>query len=156
VRHTVAMLLILSLFWLTLSGHYSALLLAFGALAVILVSWISHRMDVVDHESIPLHLLGRIPRYFAWLAWQVFKSNIEVVRHIWRRDVGIEPTITRVPLPQETDVCRVIYANSINLTPGTLTIDMGGDSLLVHALSQDSRQSLESGDMSRRVSELER
>jgi multicomponent Na+:H+ antiporter subunit E len=138
-----------------LSGHYSLLLLALGALSVGLVGWIVHRMDLVDHETIPLHLLHRIPRFYAWLAWQICLSNLDLVRRIWRRDPDVEPVVLRVPMHQRSDVCRVIYANSINLTPGTLTIAMEDDSLLVHTLSREGAQSLLKGEMSRQISRLE-
>lgn len=155
MRYTTAMAATLALFWVANSGHYSALLLGFGTLSVMLVTWIAHRMDVVDHESLPLHLLRRLPRYFLWLAWQVVLSNIDLARRVWRPGRTTDPVVARVPLPQQTDICRVVYANSINLTPGTLTIDMGDDSLLVHALSRSAMASLQEGEMARRVGELE-
>lgn len=155
VRNTIAIICLLGAFWLMLSGHYTVLLLGMGALSVSLVGWIVHRMDLVDQETIPLHLLHRIPRFYAWLVWQICLSNLDLVRRIWRRQVDVEPVVLRVPMPQRSDVCRVIYANSINLTPGTLTIAMGDGSLLVHTLSQDGAQGLVAGEMSRRISELE-
>ena len=113
-------------------------------------------MDAVDHESMPLHLIHRVPPYLLWLAAQILHSNLDLVRRIWRRESDVDPVLLRVPLPQRSDSCRVIYANSINLTPGTLTVEMGDDSLLVHALAPRSAQSLQEGEMARRVSELEK
>lgn len=155
MRYTLAMAGFLAVFWLANSGHYDALLLGMGALSVLVVSWISHRMDVVDHESIPLHLFFKLPRYLAWLVGQIFLSNLDLVRRVWRPSRQIDPMVARVPLPQHSDVCRVVYANSINLTPGTLTIDMEADTLLVHTLSHEGMHALQSGEMARRVSELE-
>ncbi|NND68371.1 MAG: Na+/H+ antiporter subunit E, partial [Halioglobus sp.] len=91
----------------------------------------------------------------AWLAGQIVQSNLDVVRRIWRRHSDVDPLLLRVSLPQRTDPCRVIYANSINLTPGTLTVEMGDDFLLVHTLAPQGAQSLREGEMARRVSELE-
>nr|WP_241263084.1 Na+/H+ antiporter subunit E [Parahaliea mediterranea] len=145
----------LAIFWLANSGHYSGLLLGLGALSVLVVSWISHRMDVVDHESIPLHLLFKLPRYLLWLVGQIFLSNLDLVRRVWRPGTPIDPVVARVPLPQDSDVCRVVYANSINLTPGTLTIDMEQDSLLIHTLSREGMDALQEGEMARRVTALE-
>jgi multicomponent Na+:H+ antiporter subunit E len=156
VRYTVGMAFTLTLFWLINSGHYDPLLLSMGAVSVLIVSWILHRMDVVDHESIPLHLLLRIPRYFVWLAGQIFASNWDLVRRTWRPGTTTDPQVAYIPLPQETDICRVTYANSINLTPGTLTVEMAEDYLLVHTLSREGLAELEQGNMARRVSELER
>jgi multicomponent Na+:H+ antiporter subunit E len=156
VRYTLGMVCTLSLFWLINSGHYNGLLLGLGALSVLLVTWLLHRMDVVDRESIPLHLLLRAPPYLLWLAGQIVASNLDLVRRVWRPGTTTDPQIARLPLPQATDICRVTYANSINLTPGTLTVDLGRDSLLVHSLSSEGLASLAEGEMSRRVSALER
>ncbi len=156
MRYTLAIVGFLSLFWLANSGHYSGLLLSMGAVSVALVTWIAHRMDVVDHESMPLQLFPRLPGYLAWLTGQIFLSNFDLIRRVWRPGTHIEPVVGRVPLPQQSDVCRVVYANSINLTPGTLTISMEPGSLLIHTLSKEGLESLEQGDMSRRVSGLER
>lgn len=155
MRYTLTMAGTLTLFWLINSGHYSALLLCFGALSVLLVTWISHRMDMVDHEAQPVHLLSRIPRYLLWLSWQIVLSNIDLARRVWRPGPTTDPALVRLPLPQKSDICRVVYANSINLTPGTLTIDLGDDYLLVHALSHKSIEELERGDMAARVADLE-
>ena len=153
--YKAAMIFILGLFWLMLSGHYSPLLLAMGAVSVALVSWIAHRMDDIDNEVMPLHLIHKLPRYAFWLVGQIVQSNLDLVVRIWRRESDVNPVLLRVPLPQRTDACRVIYANSINLTPGTLTVDMGDESLLVHTLAPQGAQSVREGEMARRVSLLE-
>jgi len=156
LRHKIAIVAFLALFWLANSGHYSGLLLFMGALSVALVTWLSVRMDVVDHESLPLHLFSRLPGYFAWLLGQIFASNLDLIRRIWRPGMDISPAVARLPLLQQSNVCRVVYANSINLTPGTLTISMDRDTLLVHALSAEGLKALDDGEMCHRVRELER
>ncbi len=155
MRYIIGMVITLSLFWLINSGMYSGLLLTLGALSVLTVTWLLHRMDVVDHESIPLHLLFRAPPYLLWLAGQIVLSNLDLVRRVWRPGATTDPQVSRVALEQSSNICRVTYANSINLTPGTLTVEMGEDSLLVHTLSREGLESLTEGEMSRRVSKLE-
>jgi multicomponent Na+:H+ antiporter subunit E len=155
MRYTVGMVCTLAIFWLINSGHYTGLLLTFGALSVLVVSWIAHRMELVDHESLPLYLLGRIPPYLVWLTGQIIASNLDLVQRVWRLGTSTDPQVARLPLPQNSDVCRVVYANSINLTPGTLTVDMGHDHLLVHTLSREGLDELRTGEMARRVSALE-
>ena len=80
--HLINMSLLLALFWLGLSGHYTALLLAFGALSVGLVVWLAKRMDVIDHESVPLHFTRRALTFWPWLMVEIVKSNIDVVRRV--------------------------------------------------------------------------
>jgi multicomponent Na+:H+ antiporter subunit E len=155
MRHTASVTLVLAAIWLGNSGHYDALLLSFGVVSIVLVLWITHRMDVVDHESQPLHLTTKLPAYYFWLFKKIVASNIDVVIRAWRGPSSISPQFERVPAPQKTDIGRVIYANSINLTPGTLSVVVEDDYILVHSLSGDGMAELKSGEMSRRVCGLE-
>ena len=61
----------------------------------------------------------------------------------------------RVPATQKTEIGQVIYANSITLTPGTITLDVRNNEMLVHALTSDTAAGLQTGDMDRRVTRLE-
>ena len=155
MRHTISLSLFLAAFWLLNSGHYSALMLSLGAISIATVLYIVHRMDVVDHESQPIHLTLKFPSYYAWLIKEIVLANILVVKHIWLSNKSITPTIKTIKASQKTDIGKVIYANSITLTPGTVTVNMEGDQFMVHALLRESIEELEAGDMDRRVTELE-
>ncbi|GAA4095733.1 Na+/H+ antiporter subunit E [Zhongshania borealis] len=156
MKHTFSISALLATIWLANSGHYTALLLSFGAVSVALVVWLSHRMDVVDHESQPIHLTRNIPRYYCWLAVQIVISNIDVVKRVWTGNSSISPGFKRFPVSQETDIGRVIYANSINLTPGTIAVELSDNEVLVHALTQANLNDLDTGEMARRVDLLEK
>ena len=112
-------------------------------------------MDVVDHESQPLHLTARLPGYYLWLAKEVILSNISVVKHIWLGNETISPTLATIDASQKTDMGKVIYATSITLTPGTVAVDLVGDQIVVHALLRESIEELNAGEMDRRVRRLE-
>ncbi len=154
MRHAIYLFLTLTAFWLLNSGHFSALMLSLGLGSILLVLFIAHRMDVVDHESQLVHLSPKLPSYFFWLLKELILANISVVKHIWLGNHSISPALTTVKASQKTDVGKVIYANSITLTPGTITVDLVGDRITVHALSQDNIQALETGEMDRRVSQV--
>ena len=141
--------------WLLLSGHFEPLLLILGLASVALVVWIARRMDVIDHEGHPIGLTPRILLYWPWLIWEIVKANIDVMRRILDPALPISPTVVRVPASQKTELGTVIYANSITLTPGTVTIDLEGNDLIVHAFSEDGAIALESGEMDRRVTAVE-
>jgi multicomponent Na+:H+ antiporter subunit E len=113
-------------------------------------------MDVVDQESQPLHLKRNIFSYYIWLIKQIIQANITVVKHIWLRKQSISPTLKKIKISQQTDTGKVIYANSITLTPGTVAIDLVNDEITVHALLLKDIESLEIGEMDRRVTMLER
>jgi len=155
MRHTFMLSLSLIVFWLANSGHYSTLILSLGALSIVVIVFIAHRMDVVDHEAQPIHLTLKTPGYCAWLAKEIIISNITVVKHIWLGNKSLSPGFATITASQKTDIGKVIYANSITLTPGTVTVDLEDDKFYVHALIKESIEDLESGEMDRRVTLLE-
>ena len=154
--HAVSLCVVLSILWLLLSGHFTdPLLLGLGAVSVVAVVYIAHRMDVIDHEGHPVHLSWRALLYWPWLIKEIVKANFDVAKAILRLPEGIEPEVFSVTASQPTELGRVIYANSITLTPGTVTIALDDDRLTVHALTRGGREGVESGDMDRRVSAVE-
>ena len=141
--------------WLLLSGHFEPLLLGFGIASCLLVVAIAHRMDVVDHEGHPIHIGHRALLYWPWLLLEIAKSNVEVARLILHPKMPISPVLVQVPAGQKTDLGQVIYANSITLTPGTVSVELEEGNILVHALTAAGATALEAGEMERRVAALE-
>ena len=147
--------LVLSILWLLLSGRTAPLLLGLGLASVLAVVLIARRMDVVDPEVHPIHLSWKAIPYWPWLLVEIFKANIDVARAIVRPRMPIRPTLLRVKGGQKSDLGRVIYANSITLTPGTVTLAVDGETLEVHALTPGAAEGLLSGEMDRRVTAME-
>lgn len=156
MKYSISLFLTLAAFWLLNSGHYTGLILILGLASIVLVLTISRKMDVVDHESQPIHLKPNIFGYYLWLIKEIIQANITVVKHIWLGKDSISPTLEKITISQQTDMGKVIYANSITLTPGTVAIDLAGDELIVHALLRKDIESLKAGEMDRRVTMLER
>jgi multicomponent Na+:H+ antiporter subunit E len=145
-------------FWLLLSGHYTPLLIGLGVGSTALVVYIALRMDVVDQEGVPLHVGGRLWLYLPWLFKEILVSNIEVARIILDPKLPINPIMIRFHGSQQTDLGRAIYANSITLTPGTITTGVHGTEFEVHSLRHidvEHRQ-LEEDEMDRRCTWVER
>jgi multicomponent Na+:H+ antiporter subunit E len=155
MKHTISLSLTLGAFWLLNSGHYTALILSLGVVSVALVIYIAHRMDVVDHESQPVHLTAKLPGYYVWLAKEIILANISVVKHVWLGNETISPALVTLKASQKTDMGKVIYATSITLTPGTVAVDLVGDQILVHGLLRENIEALAAGEMDRRVRLLE-
>ncbi len=141
----------LVLFWLLLSGHYTSLLLSLGGAAVLLVLWIVRRADHVDQTPVVLVPTWRLLRYLLWLARMVVESNIDVARRIWNPKLPISPRWERIPHRLDSPLKTTLYANSITLTPGTLTADIGEGYFLVHGLTEQGITDLRDGEMERRV-----
>lgn len=151
----VSLFAVLFVTWLLLSGVYEPLLIAFGVASCLLAVLIARRMEIVDHEGHPVHLGRRVSLYWVWLGWEVVKSNIDVAKRIVAPGLPISPTVVTVKTSQATEIGQVTYANSITLTPGTISMRVGKDSIDVHALSRDAAAALEQGEMDRRVTEIE-
>jgi multicomponent Na+:H+ antiporter subunit E len=145
---------VLLVFWLVLSGHFTALLVGFGLLSVALVTWFVRRMDRVDGQPCSLRPSTRLVGYLAWLIGEVVKANVDLARRIWHPALPIEPNWSRLDTRVETPLERTLYANSITLTPGTLTTDVADDHLMIHALSREGIEELRAGEMERRIRRL--
>ena len=142
-------------FWLALSGHYTPFLIAVGVAAAGLCVLAAIRMRVADDEGHPLELFRGAVTYFPWLFWEIAKSGWAVTRLILHPGLPISPTMTVVRASQKTTAGIATYANSITLTPGTMTVGCHGNELIIHALTRDGATDLEGGGMDRRVSWFE-
>jgi len=139
--------------WLLLSGHYDPLLLTLGVLSCITCLYVTWKAKFIDEEGLPLHLLIRLPIYTIWLFKEIIKANIDTAKIIIFNNP--DPQNFRVKSSQKTEAGKVTYANSITLTPGTVTTVLDGDILEVHALSSDMADDVKSGVMDKKVSWLE-
>lgn len=147
---------LLFVFWILLSGHFEPLLLGLGLASVALTSFLVHRMAIIDHESYPIHLSRKLPGFIIYLFKEIVFSNIDVVKRVLSpKRPSISPQLFEVPLPQKSDIGRVIYANSITLTPGTVSLALTENKIKVHALSKEAADSLADGSMAKQIPDKE-
>ena len=146
--------LFFAIIWLLLSGHYTTLILSLGVLSVLVVTWFVWRMDRVDGELGVLPMRPRLLNYLLWLMWQVVLSNIDLVRRIWDPTLPIRPTWQRLDIKVTSPLAKMLYANSITLTPGTLTTDVREDHFMVHSLTSDGIDELRKGRMEKQIQRL--
>jgi len=133
-----ALVIVLAVLWLVLSGYwYNPLLLSFGGLAVTCAMALTLRLGLLDRETAPFLRLDRFMAYWVWLGGEIFKANIYVVKTSLRPELDIQPTMVRVPVSVKSDIARATFANSITLTPGTVTVDVEEDAFIVHALTPE-------------------
>jgi|SRR5215207_10864362 len=142
-------------FWIALSGHYTPMLVAAGLASTLVCVLAAIRMRTVDAEGHPIEFFREAVTYFPWLVWEIAKSGWAVSKIILHPRLPISPTMTIVRANQRTPVGVVTYANSITLTPGTITVGVNGKQLTVHALVSEGALDLEAGGMDRRVSQFE-
>lgn len=142
-------------FWLLMSGIYTPFLVLSGLGAALAVAALARRMEVADREGQPLHLVPAALAYWPWLALEILKSGWTVARLILHPRLPISPALARFRPSQESTVGLVTHANSITLTPGTVTIEARHGEFLVHALTAEGAAGLAGSDMDRRVRRFE-
>jgi len=142
-------------FWLLLSGMPQPFLLGAGAAAAVGVALLAVRMELADREGHPLHLALAAAAYWPWLVKEICKSGWQVSRIILHPRLPISPTLVRVRPSQKTIVGLVTHANSITLTPGTVTVELERGEFLVHALTREGASGVLDSEMDRRVARME-
>lgn len=152
----VSSVLFLFGFWLVLSGFFTPFLVTMGLLTAVGVVWLAHRMGVIDHEGHPVHLAPRaLFSYWPWLLREIVKSGWDVTRIILDPRLPVSPALVRFAPTQKGDVGLTTHANSITLTPGTISIEVGRREFLVHAVTEAGAEGIRGGEMDRRVTRFE-
>jgi multicomponent Na+:H+ antiporter subunit E len=155
LSHVIKLSLFLFAVWLLLSGHYTPLLLGLGVLSSLLVVLLAVRVDLVDRQVVTVLFKPRSLLYLLWLGREIIKSNIDVTLRILDPKLRISPNVIRVKATQRSELGRVTYANSITLVPGTVAMSVEADEIIVHAITHAVAADLQSGEMDRRITELE-
>ncbi|MGH8705095.1 MAG: Na+/H+ antiporter subunit E [Burkholderiales bacterium] len=150
-----ALVLTLLIFWLLLSGIYTPFLVLAGLGASIVVGVLAWRMDAADREGHPVHLTLGALAYWPWLIKEIVKSGWQVSRIILDWRLPISPALVRFKPSQKSTVGLVTHANSITLTPGTITVEADHREFVVHALTRAAAAGVVDSEMDRRVSRLE-
>ena len=149
-------LIVLFLFWLLLSGMFVPFLMAAGAGSAVSVFLFSRRMSRIGGEGPSSHLRwSKLMAYGPWLIKEIVVAAWDVSMRILHPKLPISPTLVEFMPSQTTDVGLVMHANSITLTPGTISIEVEHGRFLVHALSSEGGASLTGSEMDRRCAELE-
>lgn len=153
LKHTISLGVLLFALWVGLSGHLNVLMLSLGLSSTLLIVYLAHRMDVVDEEIYPAHMTILLIRFWLFLAREVIRANIDVIKRIFKPGKNISPQLFELPLTQKTDLSRVIYANAITMTPGTVSVNLDKKTITVHTLSIEAADDLRGGRMARAVPE---
>ena len=154
MKHSGILVALLAVTWLLWSGHYQGLTLALGAASCLGVAALAARMRQEGDEDPYLFAL-RSALYLPWLLLEIVKANLDVARSVVARDMDLSPRLIRTRATQKSVIGQVVYANSITLTPGTVSLDLRDGEILVHALTRASAEGVLTGEMDRRVTALE-
>ena len=165
MQYKLSIFLALVASWLVWSGHFQVwetgfhhyFLLVLGLFSCLFCVWLTTRMKILDEEGVPVQLGVRpFIAYFPWLLKEIVVSNIAVAKIILSPKMKLQRAMVEVTAHQQSELGKVILANSITATPGTVSVHMEEDKIQVHALSFEGAEEELSGDMDRRVCRLEK
>lgn len=123
-----------------------------GFVSVVLTVYLVNRMGILDDESFPIQLLTRSPGFVVFILIEIVKSNMDVLKRVLSSDRNaVTPRMDKYKLTQKSDLGRVIYANSITLTPGTVSVGITDDNVIVHALAKEIADDLATGQMAKAI-----
>lgn len=151
--HLITFLLLFAT-WTVFSGVLDAYHLGLGALCCGFVAWISTDLLFQDQKrglGDRLEEVGRFVHYGFWLLWQIVLANWHVLKlALFHDKEKLDPHVMRFKTCLKSEFARYVFANSITLTPGTVTIDIEGDMFIVHAIDTKVAADLP-GEMEQRV-----
>lgn len=153
-RDILVLLVSLVISWLLWSGMFEPLLLGLGVFSCLLTFAIVWRMGYFEKDTFALHFSLRLFAYWGWLIKEIVMSSLTVTKVVLHPRLPISPRYIELKASSPGTIGQVIFANSITLTPGTLTLDLHQGELKVHTLTKEAADDLMSGDMDRRVAQL--
>lgn len=149
----IGLLIVITALWLALSGLYKPLMLSLMVVSLVLTMILAVRLKVIDREGVPYGRMPQLMIYWVWLVAEIFKANWSVIKAVLSADLKINPALVKVKTQCQSDLAKTVFANSITLTPGTVTIAIEGGSMLVHALDEDEAGPAAFDEMDRRSKE---
>jgi multicomponent Na+:H+ antiporter subunit E len=148
----IALWLFLFGLWAVLSGMFDAVHLGFGAFSAALVAGLTRslldmgirrdRQGRLVRRFVFVFPWWRLLRYVPWLLWEIVLANLQVAWILLQPRMPIAPRVVRFYFPSHSEMARAALANSITLTPGTLTLDVVGGDFTVHALTESAAAGL--------------
>ena len=143
--------------WYLMSGIDKTLTLVLGAGSSFFAVWIVRRMDEASNfKRLSVHLRPiEFVKYIFWVLAEIAKSNWTVIKIVLSPNMDIKQKMYEVPFTQKSDLGQTVFANTITLTPGTITVEVEADHFLVHGLSYSFDDHAALAEMDRRVSKTE-
>ncbi len=121
-----------------------------------LCAWIIHKLELVDNDqALDLHPIALL-KYLIWLTIEIGKADWAVAKVILARETPTRQRLIGVPANQTSDFGKMLFANSITITPGTVTVETETEHMIVHALTDEAADLSALNDMGQRVCFVEK
>jgi len=134
--------------WLVLSGRYDLFHLIIGFMVACGVAWLN---TGYSHSAFQQFPWVRSVLYVPWLFLRIVQSSLHLTKLILTRSLPIHPKLISYRSHLQHQGAIVLLANSVTLTPGTITVEVNGNHLLVHAIDEVAAEDLTSGRMERKI-----
>ena len=132
-RGFVWLLLVTFVLWLALSSKLDPPELIAGSMVCLIISlFTAHMYSRLGFPSLSIKMVLFFLAYTIVLFWEIIKANFDVAYRVIHPKMPIKPGIVVIKTYLKSDIAKMILANSITLTPGTFTLDVIGDKLLIH------------------------
>lgn len=161
LAHYIRFVIYLYIFWLLISGSLQVKFLIMGAVSCLIIAWVCTPLFMIDNIShtkkyfllgIPLH---RLIGYAIWVVKEMILANVDVIKATWKKNLPIEPELLHFYVSMDNPVALSLLANSITLTPGTITLNVSRDNIYeIHALTPGAAEGIRSGSMAIKVAKL--
>lgn len=146
--NTALLFVALASTWLVLSGFFKPFFFGLGAISCTLAVLIAYKIRKQQGNITGVwRTVFFLPKYLGWLEWQVIKSSLDVAVKMWQIEPDISPCMAWVPSKQRKEIGMALYANSITMTPGTVSVMVRPNQIQVHALTQEALAEVQSGQM---------
>lgn len=159
--HMTCLALVLFAFWMVLSGRTETKFVVYGILTAVVTTRVTYPLLLVPNKdgSKKYYVFGfSIPKmimYFFWLMWQLVLANIDVLLATTGQELNIDPKVVRFRFKADNPMASVVLANSITLTPGTVTMNVTDDGVYeIHALTVGAAAGVLDGGMQKKVADL--
>lgn len=159
--HKLCMALVLFGFWMALSGRTETKFVVYGIITALVTTHITYPLLLVPNKdgSKRYFVFGAsLPKfivYFLWLMWQLVLANIDVLLATTSQELEINPKVVRFYFKVDNPMASVMLANSITLTPGTVTLNVTDDGMYeIHALTKGAAEGVLDGSMQKKVADL--
>lgn len=159
--HLVSLFISMFIFWMILAGRTETKFIIYGIITAAVTSWVTYPLLLVPNKAgdKKYFVFGVNPIkficYFGWLMWQLILANIDVLLATTSQELQIDPKIVRFKVHFDNPVACVTLADSITLTPGTVTVNVTDDGLYeIHALTPGAAEGIYGGDFPKHVADL--
>jgi len=155
----IILFVLLLAFWLLMSGHFNVFYVSMGVLSSAAVVMLNARFNkfffILENSSgyVPIRL-RRVLLYVPWLIWQIVLASLQVAQVVLNPKMPVDPSLVKFKARYPNDLARVFLANSITLTPGTITLELNDGEYVVHALMDVSASGIIGENMPRKVAAL--